>query len=131
MEVQSGYWWAISIRRDDDQPEIIDVRGEQAQRIIGEGDPYDLFEFELIRHVDTGGWPSERGLDGREVDPATIKDGYWWAFHILEEQPEIIRVGQDEVARSKSAYRADSDGEFDLSEFEFLMSIDTSGWPKG
>jgi hypothetical protein len=46
----------------------------------------------------SGGWtlPRERTLseeyrnDEREVDPATVKCGYWWAFDVMEEAPEII-----------------------------------------
>ncbi|RVC81482.1 hypothetical protein EN745_09635 [Mesorhizobium sp. M4A.F.Ca.ET.022.05.2.1] len=78
MKTQNGYWWAISIRQEDDRPEIIDVGsysfGQMATR-AGDADPFDLIEFELLQHLDTSRWPTHGA-----VDPATVREGYWWAL---------------------------------------------------
>jgi hypothetical protein len=131
-----GYWWAISIHQEDDEPEIIDVRGSGANRLLGQAEPYELVEFIPLKPIDTTGWPTERKLaedenldEDREVDPDTVVEGYWWAFHFMEDEPEIIRVGVDKYG-SKGAYRADSDGEEELALFDFVMKIDTSDWPQ-
>ena len=131
-----GYWWAISISQDDDEPEIIDVRGSGANRLLGEAEPYELIEFIPLKPIDTTGWPTERTLaedeyldEDREVDPATVEAGYWWVFHFMEDEPEIVRVGEDELG-TKVAFRFDSDEGEQLASFEFVMKIDTSDWPR-
>lgn len=86
MRIQSGYWWAISIRQEDDRPEIIDVGsysfGQMANR-VGDADPFDLIEFELLQWLDASLWPMEGA-----VDPSTVREGYWWA---LDRQRTHIR----------------------------------------
>ncbi|RVD64207.1 hypothetical protein [Mesorhizobium sp. M7A.F.Ca.ET.027.03.2.1] len=122
MQTQNGYWWAISIRQDDGRPEIIDVGtysfGQMANR-IGDSDPFDLFEFELLQHVDTSAWPQTG-----KVDPGAVSEGYWWAVDPAEEAHQIVLVGKDGAVQ-------DFNGDFgsSLDAFEFLMPIDTSGWP--
>ncbi|WP_192182189.1 hypothetical protein [Mesorhizobium amorphae] len=116
MRTQNGYWWAISIRQDDDRPEIIDVGsysfGQMAR--VGDSDPFDLIEFELLQHLDTTRWPTEGA-----VDPATVHEGYWWALDPEEEAHQIVFVGKDLVVR-------DFNGDFErsLDEFEFVMPLD-------
>ncbi|MFK0689549.1 hypothetical protein ACFX5Q_15265 [Mesorhizobium sp. IMUNJ 23033] len=130
MQRQNGYWWAISLHQEDDGlPEIIDVHGQEAAR-MGDDWPYHIGEFDMLQHVDTSGWPQKGKLTEEElldpdyaVDPATVHEGYWWAIHSEDFQPLIVRVGKDAVV-----YRLDC--EDDLNNFEFLMPIDTSGWPK-
>jgi hypothetical protein len=131
MQTQNGYWWA-RILSDNDQPEIIYVGsyggGQMATR-MGDDWPYDLIECDLLLPIDTNAWPQKGKLTEREllnedyaVDPATISEGYWWAVNSEDFQPLIVRVGKDAV------YRLDC--EDDINNFEFLMPIDTSGWPK-
>ncbi|WP_176478499.1 hypothetical protein [Mesorhizobium sp. WSM3876] len=55
------------------------------------------------------------------VDPNTVADGYWWAINAEDFEPLIVRVEAGAVYR-------DCEDTFD--NFEFLMPIDTSGWPK-
>lgn len=128
MRTQDGYWWAISIRQEDGRPEIIDVHGKEASRMDDDW-PYHVGEFDLLQRVDTSHWPQRGKLTEEElldpdytVDPATVYAGYWWAIHSEDFQPLIVRVGKDAV------YRLDC--EDDLNNFEFLMPIDTSGWPR-
>ncbi|WP_095780060.1 hypothetical protein [Mesorhizobium sp. WSM3868] len=92
MQTQNGYWWATSIRQDDDRPEIIDVGsypfGQMANR-IGDSDPFDLVEFELLQHVDTSAWPQTSAV-GLE----TVHEGYWWALD-PDGGRQIVMVGKD------------------------------------
>ncbi|ESY71707.1 hypothetical protein NKJ90_23495 [Mesorhizobium sp. M0051] len=117
MRIQSGYWWAISIRQEDDRPEIIDVGsysfGQMANR-VGDADPFDLIEFELLQWLDASLWPTEGA-----VDPSTVREGYWWALDPAENAYQIVLVGKDRAVRTFN-------GDFDscLDEFEFLMPLD-------
>ena len=129
MQLQDGYWWAIRLHPlDDGKPEIIVRTGKEASR-MGDDWPYHVGEFDLLQRVDTSRWPQKGKLAEEElldpdyrVDPATVHEGYWWAIHAEDFQPLIVRVGKDVV------YRLDCEDMLD--NFEFLMSIDTSGWPK-
>ncbi|ESY20712.1 hypothetical protein [Mesorhizobium sp. LNJC394B00] len=125
---QNGYWWASSFHPlDDGEPEIIYVHGPEASR-LGDDFPHHVGEFDLLHRVDTDRWPQKGKLTEKElldenyaVDPATVPDGYWWAIHCEDFEPLIVRVEQDTV------YRMDC--EDTLNNFEFLMRIDTNGWP--
>ena len=131
MQTKNGYWWAVSFHPEDDgQPEIIDVNGQGASR-MGDDWPYHVGEFDLLQRVDTSRWPQKGKLTEEElldpdysVDPATVQEGYWWAIHSEDFQPLIVRVGKDAVV-------CRLEGEDRLDDFEFLMPIDTSTWPKG
>lgn len=120
MRRRDGYWWAISIRQEDDRPEIINVDtysfGQMATR-IGDSDPFDLMEFDFIHPVDTSRWPK-----ACRVDQATVHEGYWW---VLEpgDGHQIVLVGKDGYVRDFNG-----DLESRVDNFEFLMPIDTSGW---
>lgn len=117
MQTQNGYWWAISIRQEDDRPEIINVVsysfGQMATR-VGDSDPFDLIEFELLQPLDSSLWPTEGA-----VDSATVHEGYWWALDPDEEAHQIVFVGKDGAVR-------DFNGDFErnVDEFEFLMPLD-------
>jgi hypothetical protein len=148
----TGYWWAISLvgyddpdeeEEDDAEPEVVRVDtlipgfgpGRTVVR-FGDGFPHSSLLFVPLRLIDTSQWPSERKLtkdeyldEKRVVDPDTVEEGYWWAFHFLEDEPEIIRIRLDEDGR-KGAYRAGADEAEDLASFEFMMKIDTSQWPR-
>ncbi|TIL23664.1 MAG: hypothetical protein E5Y88_22315 [Mesorhizobium sp.] len=128
---EDGYWWAIGLHPESDgEPEIIDVLGLEATR-LGDSWLYHVGEFVLLQRVDTSRWPQKGKLTEEElldenyaVDPAKVHEGYWWALDCLEESPQIILVGKNSV----QAFAGDIDRSLD--EFEFLMPIDTSGWPK-
>jgi hypothetical protein len=129
---EDGYWWATSLRLEDDgEPEIIDVYGQGATR-MSDSWPYQVGEFLLLERVDTSRWPqkgkrTEEELpdENYEVDPVTIHEGYWWAISFEDLQPLVVRVGKD-----KAVQDFNGDIEQSLNQFEFLVSIDTSGWPK-
>lgn len=131
MRTQNGYWWAISIRQEDDRPEIIYVgsyEGGQLATRMNDDWPYDLIEFDLLMPIDTRAWPQKGKLTEQDlldenyaVDPASVHDGYWWAIGHEDIRPLIVRIENDTVYRI--------DGEDGLNDFEFLMPIDTSGWP--
>ncbi|RWI94652.1 MAG: hypothetical protein E5X33_30980 [Mesorhizobium sp.] len=131
MRTQDGYWWA-RILSGDDKPEIIYVGsygGEQLATRMGDDWHYDLIECELVMPINTSAWPQKGKLTEQElldenyaVDPTTVHDGYWWAISYEDPLPLIVRIERDSVYRI--------DGEDGLNDFEFLMSIDTSGWPK-
>jgi hypothetical protein len=127
---KDGFWWAINILQEEDQPEIIDVNSFEASRMSDDW-PYRVGEFVLLKCVDTSRWPQKGKLPEEElldenyaVDPATVHEGYWWAIHSEDFEPLIVRVGKDAVV-----YRLYG-VEDRLNDFEFLMPIDTSGWPK-
>ncbi|MER9603438.1 hypothetical protein [Mesorhizobium sp. M0243] len=123
MQTQNGYWWAVSIRQENDRPEIIDVEtysfGQMATR-IGDPDPFNLIEFDLLQRVDTDRLPTTGSVD-REA----VQEGYWWALDPAEGH-QIVLIGKGMIVQ-------DFNGDFDrsLDEFEFLMPIDTSRWPNG
>jgi hypothetical protein len=124
---EDGYWWATSLRlKDDGEPEIIDVYGQEATR-ISDSWPYHVDEFLLLQRVDTSRWPQkgkrteEELLDeNHEVDPVKIHEGYWWAISIEDLQPLIVRVRKD-----KAVQGFNGDLDHSLDEFEFLVPIDT------
>ncbi|WP_189562456.1 hypothetical protein, partial [Mesorhizobium sp. M2A.F.Ca.ET.037.01.1.1] len=124
-----GYWWAISIHPDDSgEPEIVYVHGNEVTRLTDDW-PYHVGEFDLLQHIDTKAWPQKGKLtyeqlldENYAVNPATVHEGYWWAINYEDMEPTIVLIGKDAV------YRVDA--EVRLDEFEFLMPIDTSGWPK-
>ncbi|WP_156936433.1 hypothetical protein [Mesorhizobium sp. LNJC394B00] len=127
MQTSDGYWWASHLH-EDRKPEIIDVHGLAASRMTDDW-PYHVAEFELLQHIDTSAWPQKGKLTERElldenyaVDPAAVRAGYWWVIHHEDLLPLIVLVGKDAVYRI--------DGEDGLNDFEFLMPIDTDGWPK-
>ncbi|TPL51614.1 hypothetical protein [Mesorhizobium sp. B2-4-6] len=130
MQVQSGYWWA-SILSDGAQPEIIyvvNIGSEQTATRMGDDWPYNLIECDLLMPIDTSAWPQAGKLTEDElldehytVDPTTITDGYWWAIIAEDFQPLIVLVERGAV------YRLDSEDRFE--NFEFVMYIDTTGWP--
>ncbi|TIU90557.1 MAG: hypothetical protein E5V74_00200 [Mesorhizobium sp.] len=131
MQVQSGYWWA-RIFSDSAEPEIIYIgnfEGEQIATRMGDDWPYNLIECDLLMPIDTSIWPQKGKLIEDElldehytVDPTTIADGYWWAIIAEDFQPLIVRVERGAV------YRLDCEDSFD--NFEFMMPIDTTAWPR-
>ncbi|RWE34987.1 hypothetical protein [Mesorhizobium sp.] len=128
MQTQNGYWWAISLHPDDDgEPEIIYVSGNEASRMNDDWG-YHVGEFDLLMPIDTRAWPQKGKLseldlldENYAVDPATIHDGYWWAIHAEDFQPLIVLVKKGAVFRLEC--------EDTFGNFEFLMPVDTSGWP--
>ncbi|MER9690091.1 hypothetical protein [Mesorhizobium sp. M0139] len=81
---------------------------------VGDADPFDLIEFELLQWLDASLWPTEGA-----VDPSTVREGYWWALDPAENAYQIVLVGKDRAVRTFN-------GDFDscLDEFEFLMPLD-------
>lgn len=118
MQTQNGYWWAINSQQEDDRPEIIEISGEMATR-ASDSWPYGIFDFELIQHIDTCPWPQESS-----VDPATVREGYWWAFDPEEDAHQIVLVCEHGCVQ-------DFNGDIDrgVDDFKFLMPIDMSAWP--
>ncbi|MER8921686.1 hypothetical protein [Mesorhizobium sp. M0802] len=116
--MQNGYWWAINLQKEGDRPEIIEISGQMATR-ISDSWPYGIFDFKLIQHIDTGPWPQEG-----TVDPAKVREGYWWAFDPHEEAHQIVLVFERGSVQ-------DFNGDIDrfVADYEFLMPIDTSAWP--
>ena len=139
-----GYWWVLNFARLDDvergsdqrqdlevelEAEIVMVREGEIEghgpallvNELGDTFPQATLLFHPLKQIDTSDWPTKK----QKIDPASVEEGYWWAFHILEDAPEIVRI------RDKVALRADSDGGEDLASFKFVMKIDTSQWPRG
>ena len=90
-----GYWWAIKVGQDGQQPEIIYVFSlpeygawnKNADR-LGEAYPCDIAEFIPLRPIDTTGWPERADTDS----PEHPQLGHYWAIYDGDSgQPEIVR----------------------------------------
>jgi hypothetical protein len=80
---------------------------------LGDIFPKPTLEFVPLMLTDTSGWPQERKLSEEEhldanrvVDSDTVEEGYWWAFHFMDESAGIVMIKPDEFGEKIVVYRS-------------------------
>ena len=124
---QSGYYWAIGNRDDDDGELTVvrvfrakdDIMGKLVER-LGKEHQYHSMDHNLVKFIENVEWSGEPADD---IDLKQITEGFWWvvfAEGAANNWPEIVKVEHDEG--SIDVWRIGQGGTYD--EFLWITKIE-------